>query len=120
MDIMCFRLVSFASPDMSSLSLSNQVLTDSFPIQQVLVLSILTPVQVRVLQAHYDGTLHIARSKLYNFNVRDHQEIMDLLIRWMMPRPVGDTTSPKRRLPTIPDSFENWEDLEENAREAEE
>jgi hypothetical protein len=31
-------------------------------------------------------------SKLYDFDVPDHQEVMDLFIRWLTPMAHGDTT----------------------------
>lgn len=41
------------------------------PVLQVMVISVCNRYKVRILQGHFDGTLHIRRSKPYNFAVSD-------------------------------------------------
>lgn len=48
--------------------------------------------QLRILQGYFDGHLNVQMSRLYNFDVSDHQEVMDLFVRWLMPMAHGDTT----------------------------
>jgi hypothetical protein len=62
---------------------------------------------VRILQGHYDGHLNIRCSKLYNFNVPDHREVMDLIVRWELPLACGDTTLSGLQLSTKKDDEEN-------------
>lgn len=59
---------------------------------QVLVVSILKPLQVRVLQGYFNGSLHVRCSKLSDFHVSDHEDPMTLVVRWLMSKPHGDTT----------------------------
>lgn len=57
-----------------------------------MVISVMTLFKVRILQGHSDGTLHVRRSKVYDFAVEDHKEVMKVIVRWMHSTPHGDTT----------------------------
>ncbi|KAK2761719.1 hypothetical protein FQN54_001547 [Arachnomyces sp. PD_36] len=59
---------------------------------QVMIISITNLYKVRILQGHFDGTLRIRRSKLYDFCVDDHEEVMKFIICWLKATPHGDTT----------------------------
>jgi hypothetical protein len=48
--------------------------------------------KVRMLQGHFDGTLNIRRSKVYDFAVDDHEDVMKLVVCWLRSTPHGDTT----------------------------
>jgi len=76
------------------------------PIVPVLIISTLNDSTVRILQGHYDGHLNIRCSKLYNFNVPDHREAMDLIVRWELPLACGDTTLSGLQLSTKKDDEE--------------
>ncbi|KLJ11483.1 hypothetical protein EMPG_13328 [Blastomyces silverae] len=58
----------------------------------VLVIGILNRFKLHILQGHFDGCLNVRQSKIYDFQVADHEEIMKLVICWLMSTPHGDTT----------------------------
>lgn len=53
-----------------------------------MVISIMNLFKVRMLQGHFDGTLNIRRSKVYDFAV----DVMKLVVCWLRSTPHGDTT----------------------------
>lgn len=57
-----------------------------------MVISIANYFKLRILQGYFDGSLHIRRSKLYDFAVEDHEEVMKLAMCWLRSTPHGDTT----------------------------
>ncbi|PGH11481.1 hypothetical protein AJ79_04856 [Helicocarpus griseus UAMH5409] len=58
----------------------------------VMVISIMNLLKLRILQGHFDGTLNICRSKVYDFAVDDHEDMMKLVICWLRSMAHGDTT----------------------------
>lgn len=57
-----------------------------------MIISIMNLLKVRILQGHFDGTLNIRRSKVYEFAVDNHEDVMKLVVCWMRSMPHGDTT----------------------------
>ncbi|PGG99126.1 hypothetical protein AJ79_08690 [Helicocarpus griseus UAMH5409] len=70
----------------------NNLSRESSLVFPIMVISILNLLKLRILQGHFDGPLHIRRSKLYDFAVDDHEDVMKLVIRWLRSIPHGDTT----------------------------
>lgn len=57
-----------------------------------MVISITNLLKVSVLQGNFDGTFNIRRSKLYDFAVEDHEDVMKRVVSWLRSTAHGDTT----------------------------
>lgn len=57
-----------------------------------MVIGILNRFKLHILQGHFDGRLNIQQSKIYDFQVADHEEIMKMVMCWLLSTPHGDTT----------------------------
>ncbi|KAK2808998.1 hypothetical protein FQN50_004272 [Emmonsiellopsis sp. PD_5] len=80
----------------------------------VMVISIMNLFKVRVLQGHFDGTLHLRRSKMYDFAVEDHEEVMKIMVCWLRSMPHGDTTLSTQMPIFRRDPRDNEDDVDEN------
>jgi hypothetical protein len=56
------------------------------------VISILNRLKLRILQGDFNGRLNVRMSQLYDFAVEDHEDLMKLVMCWLMPVAHGDTT----------------------------
>lgn len=82
-------------------------------VSQALVIGILNRLKVHVLQGHFDGCLNVQQSRTYEFKVEDHEEVMKLVVRWLMPTPHGDTT-PGVKMPIINSSDDPIDDNDDD------
>jgi hypothetical protein len=47
--------------------------------------------KVYILLSHFDGELRIRRSRIYDFAVNDHEDVMKVVVCWLRATPHGDT-----------------------------
>lgn len=71
----------------------------------------MNPFKVRILQGHFAGTLHIRRSKVYDFAVEDHEELMKIMICWLRSTPHGDAML-STQMPIFRHDVHDDEDIE--------
>ncbi|KAK2813959.1 hypothetical protein FQN50_000360 [Emmonsiellopsis sp. PD_5] len=79
----------------------------------VMVITIMNLMKVRMLQGHFDGTLKIRQSKMYDFAVEDHESAMKVVVGWLRSMAHGDTTL-SMQLPIFQSESHNEDEMDED------